>query len=746
MIFTDTPIIDSKDDLLGRSSFAKATARSLSNMQDSGTFTVGLFGKWGTGKTSLLNMILQEMQAIEATERNGNETIIIHFEPWNFSNTDQLISQFFVRLISAFYTNSDKNLQAVSEAIEKYMLSLVGFTKLIPIIGEQVGDVARSSFSWFKRKATKGASETDILSKKENVIKILEKSNRRLLIVIDDIDRLSNEQIRCVFQLVTSVAKFPKTTYLLAFDKEIVAKALEEVQKGNGEDYLEKVIQIPIQIPALWKGKVEEILFQRLDGIIEENGGFHFDKNYWQRHYPTCVKPFVHTLRDVNRLCNAVRFKIQGIASDLSFTDIVSITALEITYPTIYDWILANKTLLTGGIDENLFLSFNWKKKDWEKLTTEQWEQLLLDNNNSIALSQQLKVVTDSITHLFPYIGSKLELFHTRIDSLSYQELRTGNHIAHPEKFDRYFDFTLCQTAISRNDLSLLLNGLGESDIIEYFRITTDPGKIRELIEELHAHSADLSPERAKVLICAIFKSSSQIKNDNADFFHLGNRTNVEYLLRHLFLRIPDQERFSLISELTMSADDEMFSLVANVLNTTELAFGRLAAEGNPRDIIKILTLEELLQWEQIFVNRAKHLLKAKSLFEFSNCGLILHLLEHYDQPYITEYMLQELTSPLNTIKYLAHTIAEWTGEGIEYEVRDTYQKYINEQQIIDAITYCRKDLSLFSTDTHTQLMCAVFLLFHEKNLSDTRHVSDEKARRLLTQWKEEASQHVEIM
>ena len=741
MIYTDVPITNSKDDLLDRASFAKATARSLANMQDSGTFTVGLFGKWGTGKTSLLNMILQEVRALEATERLGDETIIIRFEPWNFSNSDQLLSQFFVRLISAFYTKSDKNLQAVSNAFEKYLLSLVGFTKLIPIVGEQVNDVARSSFSWFKRKATKGASETDVMLQKENVVKLLEKTNRRILIVIDDIDRLSNEQIRCVFQLVTSVAKFPKTTYLLAFDKEIVARALEEVQKGNGEEYLEKVIQIPIQIPALWQGKVEEILFRRLDGIIEENGGFHFEAKYWKRQYPACVKPFVQTLRDVNRLCNAVRFKIQGIADDLNFTDIVSITALEITYPAIYDWILANKVLLTGGIDNSLFLSYGWKKKDWERLSTEQWEQLLGNTSQTGSTTQKLEEVTNAITHLFPYLGNKLEQFHTRVDPIGYQELRAENHIAHPEKFDRYFEFKLGQSAISYSDLSLLLNGLDENGVIEYLKATHNSEKMRELIEEIHAHSADLPSERAKVLINAIFKSSSSFQNDNASFFHLGNRTNIEFLLRYLFAQVPEQERFSLLKEITQSADAEIFDMVANILNTTELAHGRLAAEGKPRDSIKILTLEELLQWEQVFVERAKQLLKTKMLFEFSNGRMILHLLEQFDQAYTTDYMLKTLSNPVNTIKYLALTTAEWTGSGIEYEVQNNYQKYISEQQLVDAISLCKQDMSLFRTDEQTQLMCAVFFLFHEQSLSDTGHVSAEKAHNLLIQWQEEAAQ-----
>ncbi len=81
-------------------------------------------------------------------------------------------------------------------------------------------------------------------------MQLLKAQSNRILVILDDIDGLSNKQIRYVFQLITSVARFPNTTYLLVFDKEIVVEALKGVQSGNGQDYL-KVIQMPIQIPNI---------------------------------------------------------------------------------------------------------------------------------------------------------------------------------------------------------------------------------------------------------------------------------------------------------------------------------------------------------------------------------------------------------------------------------------------------------------------------------------------------------------
>ena len=201
------------------------------------TFTVGLFGKWGCGKTSLVNMTLAEIESIQAKNETEEQIIVVHFEPWNFTDTNQLLTQFFVRLANEFQKKGDKNLTKIGKALENYS-DTFGLLELIPGVGAPIASASKWGLSRLGQKMQKG---------------------------LDDIDRLSNEQIRYVFQLITSVARFPNTTYLLVFDKEIVVEALKDVQSGNGQDYLEKVIQMPIQIPDIQRSDLRNILFDRLD-------------------------------------------------------------------------------------------------------------------------------------------------------------------------------------------------------------------------------------------------------------------------------------------------------------------------------------------------------------------------------------------------------------------------------------------------------------------------------------------------
>ena len=210
MYYSDKPILTCEEDTLKRKYFAELMAKALVNLQNSDTFTVGLYGRWGNGKTSLVNMMLKEIEKIQTEQE---KLIIVHFEPWNFSNTDQLLEQFFVRLTNIFRNSKDEKMQKVGEALEKYS-DAFEIAEVIPYVGGLLSLFGKKGSEALGKKLKKGSDEKDILRQKENVIKLLSQQEQRILIVIDDIDRLNNEQIRQVFQLITSVAKFPNTTYL----------------------------------------------------------------------------------------------------------------------------------------------------------------------------------------------------------------------------------------------------------------------------------------------------------------------------------------------------------------------------------------------------------------------------------------------------------------------------------------------------------------------------------------------------
>lgn len=366
MFYSDRAIGSQSEDKLNRSGFARLLAKTLVNLNSEDTFTVGMFGKWGSGKTSIVNMTLSEIDGMQSQKPEGQQIIVVHFEPWNFTDTNQLLTQFFIRLANEFQKKSDENLTKTGQALERYS-DAFSLLELIPTVGAPIATASKWGVNLLGKKMQRGLDERDVLKQKDQVIKLLSEQSNRILVVLDDIDRLSNEQIRYVFQLITSVARFPKTTYLLVFDKEIVVEALKDVQSGNGQDYLEKVIQMPIQIPDIRRTDLRNVLFDQLDQIKADFPDVGFSPDHWRYLFEVCVDPFIKHLRDVNRLSNTLRFKLAGVPAEIDYADMIALSILEIHHPLVYEWIKVNKPVLTGEFDFSL-MGNSRKEIDWKSI------------------------------------------------------------------------------------------------------------------------------------------------------------------------------------------------------------------------------------------------------------------------------------------------------------------------------------------------------------------------------------------
>lgn len=92
----DQPINDKKDDLLGRKTFSKYLGKAIYEHNQEAGLVIGLYGKWGTGKTSVIKMTENVIK--ELAEGDKNKPLIIEFAPWSYSDKDDLISLFFQSL------------------------------------------------------------------------------------------------------------------------------------------------------------------------------------------------------------------------------------------------------------------------------------------------------------------------------------------------------------------------------------------------------------------------------------------------------------------------------------------------------------------------------------------------------------------------------------------------------------------------------------------------------------------------
>ena len=732
MFYSDKPINSNSEDKLNRKGFAKLLADTLVHLDSKDTFTVGLFGKWGCGKTSLVNMTLAEIENIQADDEPEKQIIVVHFEPWNFTDTNQLLTQFFVRLANEFQKKGDKNLTKIGKALESYS-DAFGLLEWIPGVGGPIASVSKWGFSRLGQKMQKGLDERDVLKQKDQVIQLLKAQSNRVLVILDDIDRLSKEQICYIFQLITSVARFPNTTYLLVFDKEIVVEALKNVQSGNGQDYLEKVIQMPIQIPDIQRSDLRNILFERLDGIIADFQELGYNQKHWQQLFGSCVDPFITHLRDINRLCNALRFKLTGISSEIDFTDMIALSVLEIHHPLVYEWVKSNKPILTGENDYSK-LGVDRTQKEWLAYYTEIFSRLVLLERPDVSDESETKLVVKFLADLFPYFGYKVGMTYEVYDKAQFNR---NNQIAHPDRFDRYFQLDMDSIAYKTADVRNVIYSLDEDEIMAFLLAQEEKGTSYELLEDISARISELSGDRTKTLIRALFRAMKNLnKAVRKSWLSMSTGAYAEHMILDLMEQVPAEGRVPFISELISNSDMDALQSIATVINMIELGYGRLAAEGQERNYKKVITLDELFTVETMFADRVKEILKTSSLFDFSEWRMVYHLLNSFDSEYTKSYLESALIQDENVLRFLSHFVNVWTGAGKEYEIQKGYTDHFSTERVLKAIDACRKDGGFFRLPEELQHKCAAFYLANSGNSEHNGGAYQDDTEKLIASWK----------
>lgn len=730
MFYSDKPISTPAADQLNRSGFAKLLAQALLNLESQDTFTVGLFGKWGCGKTSIVNMALSELDKSQQALSPNEQMIIVHFEPWNFSDTNQLLTQFFIRLSNEFRSKGDKNLSRVGDALQKYSEAFE-FFELIPGVGGTISTLGKAG-TFLGKAMQKGSNEKDVLKQKEYVVELLKKQPNRILVVIDDIDRLSNDQIRYVFQLITSVAKFPNTAYLLVFDKEIVVNALSNVQSGDGEDYLEKIIQMPIQIPEIQQSDLRKVLFQRLDTIIGQFEDIGFSSSHWQRLFEPCVAPFIKHLRDVNRLCNALQFKLNAISTEVDFTDLVAVSVLEINHPQVFEWVRGNKPILTGENDWSRIGS-NKSTKDWYAQYADVIG-LLLKNERADRGATTIDTVLNFLSNLFPYFGQRIgktyEVYNLNL-------FNKNNQIAHPDKFDRYFVLNVDNVGYRTADVRNLIHTMEKEQIIEYLLLLEEIGTCYEFLKDIYARTQDISTSRAKTIVSALLKASCQLKSTSQkNILSVSTGAYAEHMVLDLVAQIPEADRLSFLQECVLAADSDMLQAIATVINMLELAYGRLSANGTERDYNKVITLNELIVLEGTFSKRTKQILEEISMFDFSEWRMVYHLLENFDPGFMSPYLDTALCEDANVLKFFSQFVNSWHGAGVRYEILNQYTERFTAVRILEAIKNCREKGQFFTLPVEVQNKTGAFFLSQSRDAAHIDDVYQADVDTLLESWK----------
>ena len=712
MFRADQPINTHKEDLLGQHSFAKALANSMLNYGLDDSISVGLFGKWGSGKTSIINMTLGEIKSFPVQK----EPFIIKFNPWNFSDQNQLVQQFFKELSLVLCRNdsAERHIK-IGRAIRKYSR----FFEPLDYVPTFLGKLAKGLKGVGKATEQSGKDSLKNLSAVKDELNILLRNlDRKIIIAIDDIDRLNNTEIRQVFQLVKSLAEFPNTIYLLSFDKDVVINALKKVQEGPGNDYLEKVIQVPFEIPQISKSEVDHFLFSKLDELIKDIPESRWDQTYWGNIYHSGLKHLFHTIRDVNRYLNTLSFGLSLVKDEVNPIDFIAITAIQVFIPNLYKNIKENKDLFSGIKDSYRELEIS-RKEEESRIET------ILEQVDLIPRD----ILIDFLQRLFP-----------KMENVGYghgflESWRKQGRICSPDLFDTYFKLFIPKDEISLREIERILSTGNSSETFssELLKLSRE-NKIIRFLERMEDYTdEDIPKENIAPIINALMDVGDLFPEGSGGFFATKTSMRILRLFYQLSHRYDEHDqRYKLFVDAINVSKQSLYTFVHEVGVQCQ-QHGKYGAKEKPeppeKTTVNAEQLDELVE------------LARKKIEDWANIGKleghnhlisILFMWQHWNgKDNVIKFVKSQIVSDEGLIQFIKHFLSDVRSHGMsDYVERVTWrinlesvEKFVDLDEVDNRLRKIRSSSQFDELEDKEQLSVNTFLNTRDGKIKDLTEV-----------------------
>jgi hypothetical protein len=352
-------------DSLGRIPFALALARSLALPKDAPGLVVGIEGSWGSGKSTLIRMITKELDRVTGNSR----PLVVPFNPWMISATGALVEAMISQIavgIGVDPAAGEKGIKAGQKLLGYIgIFNKLKYLKMIPGAG-WAGNIAEAAGEFFQASETlvEGGEKTleemkkflptiDLAGQKAAVIAALREFDRPIVIIIDDLDRLLAAEIQAMMQAIKAVADFPRITYLLAYDRTIVASALAS-SEARGTDYLAKIVQVGYPIPPLFNRQRVHLIEEKVRAFLSTHdiSLSEFDEALWS-DAKIVLSKLLPQPRDIVRLVNRLVLSVPATRREVNTVDVIVFEALSMRFPQLREATYRDSQDFVGDFHEN---------------------------------------------------------------------------------------------------------------------------------------------------------------------------------------------------------------------------------------------------------------------------------------------------------------------------------------------------------------------------------------------------------
>ncbi len=639
----DRPLSDPNEDLFGHAPFANALAKSIGRECPVEGLVVGLYGAWGSGKSSTLNFLEQRLR--EQAEDEDDAPVVLHFNPWWFRGQEELLKAFFSLFEGAVF-------RARSRA-RRLRQKLASFGAVMGAAVSELGVPGGKALGKAVEKAAASGELADVAKLKAELVVELRKIALKVVVVIDDIDRLAFDEIRLVLRLVKAVADFPNVTYVLSFDPDVVARALAAAHPDQGAQYIEKIVQVPFDLPIPSSEQLGAMLLRRLDAVLPESAKDAFLGPRWGTVFTRAVRPLLQTPRDVVRVCNAVGVTYPAVHGEVNAVDFVALEALRVLAPSVYRVVRDNSDQFTGSVIGGLTVE-------------EQRKQAREFHDAWLRGASKPEVLKTALRQLFP----RLDAVWSNAQSSSVGWAR-DLRVCSPDIFPVYFRLSVPATSISRRDFLTALDdptGFGPR-LLALAEIRRFDGmtKARVFMEHLESFLADGGGRNVKNndvlgLLNGLLGVADAlvVKEGPRRGLDFGLRPTLEHVLIAFVQQLPENDRLPILLESAKSSESPV--TVGNMVVHFSGEHGRHGADARLEP--RTLSVESAIQLEKEFAERSASLAEHDEIWDTALPIRLIYLWSFFDSSGVRGWV--RALDDVHFLRFLELFASEVIGAGGE--------------------------------------------------------------------------------
>lgn len=278
------------------------------------SFSIGIVGKWGYGKSSYLALL--EKRILKEEEKY----ILVKFNPRHSKSIETIQFDFF----QTFF-------EELKEYDYRFSKSFNNYLKALQIIDtNNVIDFIQNGFNTF----------LDVESEKDIINQAIQRINKKIIVIIDDLDRLLAEEIIEVFKIIDGTASFSSTVFITAFDKEHLNKIIDEKYTNEETFFSDKFFNVEIFLPAIDKKIIYEfikdILLKTFEPRTIDISKAQLDINKELAELKYHIENNISTMRDAKRFLNSFHNQFLLVKEMLVFKEYFLLSLIKYRYYDIY--------------------------------------------------------------------------------------------------------------------------------------------------------------------------------------------------------------------------------------------------------------------------------------------------------------------------------------------------------------------------------------------------------------------------